>query len=105
MSHEFNFIKSGSSTADLHSIFGPLIEDQEERSLVHAATFQPDKTDGPFIVVEPHWTMAHIMVAAGIFPSAGQARRNGWNIPIAVGYSEFTATKRKVRIFIWNPTE
>ena len=40
------------------------------------------------IAIEPHWTMAHIAVAMGIFPSVGQARKNGWSSPIETGYSE-----------------
>lgn len=42
--------------------------------------------------------MAHVMAKAGIFPSIGQARKNGHNIPIKIG--EFVVTKRKIRIVI-----
>lgn len=30
-------------------------------------------------------TMAHVMVDAGMFRSVGEAKRNGWNRPVAVG--------------------
>lgn len=40
--------------------------------------------------------MAHVMAKAGIFPSVGQARKNGWDKPLTVG--DFTVTKHKIRI-------
>jgi len=40
--------------------------------------------------------MAHVMVAMGIFPSVGQARKNGWDNPLVVG--EWTVTKKKIRV-------
>ena len=46
--------------------------------------------------------MAHIMHVAGIFPSVGQARKNGWDKPISPGFSEFTVGKRKLGVFILN---
>lgn len=42
--------------------------------------------------------LAHVMHKAGIFPSVGQARKNGWNKPLAVG--EWTVTKKKIRIVV-----
>ena len=41
-------------------------------------------------------TLAHIMAKAGIFPSVGQARKNGWNKPLVEG--EWSVTKKKIRI-------
>ena len=40
--------------------------------------------------------MAHVMKEAGIFPSVGQARKNGWADPIREG--EWSVTKKKIRI-------
>jgi len=40
--------------------------------------------------------MAHVMAKANIFPSVGQARKNGWDRPIEEGV--FTVTKKKIRI-------
>ena len=40
--------------------------------------------------------MAHVMHKAGVFPSIGQARKNGWDRPIEVG--SWTVTKKKIRI-------
>lgn len=39
--------------------------------------------------------MAHIMAELKIFPSVGQARKNGWDKPLQLG--EFTVTKKKIR--------
>jgi len=46
--------------------------------------------------------LAHIMFWAGAFPSVSQARKNGWDKPIPVGFSEFKVGKTKRRIFILN---
>jgi len=42
--------------------------------------------------------LAHVMFKAGIFPSVGQARKNGWNIPICIGVWEVTKKKIKIEI-------
>lgn len=56
------------------------------------------------IAIEEHWTMAHIAVQMGIFPSVGQAIKNGWNSPIETGYSEKGQIgKNNKCFFIWNP--
>ena len=58
--------------------------------------------DDENIMIEDHWTMAHVMHAAGIFPSVGIARKNGWNKPIPNGFSEFTVGKAKKKVCILN---
>ena len=58
--------------------------------------------DDENIMIEDHWIMAHVMHAAGIFPSVGIARKNGWNKPIPEGFSEFTVGKAKKKVFILN---
>ena len=40
--------------------------------------------------------LAHVMAKAGIFPSVGQARKNGWNKPLQVG--TWTVTKKKIKV-------
>ena len=40
--------------------------------------------------------LAHVMAKAGIFPSIGQARKNGWDKPLTIG--EWCVTKKKIRI-------
>jgi hypothetical protein len=83
MSPEFNFISPRISTKDIDLFLGPL-----------------EPKDGPFIWIEANWTMAHVLHTAGLFPSVKQAKNNGWDKPIPIGYSEYTVTKRKVKIFI-----
>jgi hypothetical protein len=39
--------------------------------------------------------MAHIMAELKIFPSVGQARKNGWDKPLELG--DFSVTKKKIR--------
>ena len=52
--------------------------------------------------IEDNWLMAHVMHVAGIFPSVGIARKNGWNTPIPEGFSEFTIGKNKKKVWILN---
>lgn len=40
--------------------------------------------------------MAHVMAKAGVFPSVGIARKNGFSGPLSVG--EWIVTKKKIRI-------
>lgn len=42
--------------------------------------------------------MAHVIAAAGLFPSVSQARKNGWDKPLVAG--EFVVTKKKIRIIV-----
>ena len=42
--------------------------------------------------------MAHAMAKAGLFPSIGQARKNGWDKPMETG--EWTVSKRKIKVKI-----
>ena len=48
------------------------------------------------------WMMCHLMHFAGFFSSVSAARKNGWNIPIPEGFSEFTVGKAKKKVFILN---
>lgn len=82
---EFNFIHKSRTQEDKESFFGPL-----------------EPTDGPFIVFDDTWTMADIVTTAGIFPSKTQARKNGFDKPIPVGWTQLVMTKRKIKIFILN---
>jgi len=49
--------------------------------------------------------MANVMHAAGLFPSAGQARKNGWNKPIPDGWTDLIKGKLKREITILNLKE
>lgn len=42
--------------------------------------------------------MAHVMRRAGVFGSVGEARRNGWNRPIAPGLYLVGKDKRRVLV-------
>lgn len=85
MSHEHNFVHPAVQPGDVELFLGPLTPD-----------------DGPFTPLPPEWTMAHVMHAAGLFPSVGQARKNGWAKPVPPGYSQYTVSKRKVRVYVLN---
>lgn len=50
-------------------------------------------------------TFADLMVHFQIFPSKGQARKNGWTQPIPEGWSEYSIGKLKTRLWIWNPSK
>jgi hypothetical protein len=79
----FNFITPDLTEEDKDLFFGPL--DGEE-----------------FIVIEENWTMAHLLHAAGVFPSVTQARKNNEDRPIPWGFTILTRGKRakKKEIFI-----
>jgi len=58
--------------------------------------------DEEFTIIKNGWIMAHILHAAGIFPSVSQARKNGWNTPIPNGFNIIVAGKKRKEIFILN---
>ena len=58
------------------------------------------------IEIQEHWTMAHLAVEMGLFPSVSIARKNGWNEPIPSGYTERKGIgKMKKSMFIHNPSD
>ena len=79
---DYNFIKSSQEEKDKELFFSPITNDDT------------------FIKIEDHMVMAHLIFAAGIFPSVSQARNNGWNKPIPEGFSDFRVGKNKVRVTI-----
>ena len=82
LSNEFNFLHPKVSDKDIE-LFG--------------------FTDAPNCFhIEDVWIMAHVMHMAGVFPSVGIARKNGWNKPIPNGFSEFTVGKAKKKVWILN---
>ena len=83
---DFDFILKGSTEKDINLFLGPVSEDQ--------ATVEFERGD---------WLrIAHFMSQAGIFPSVGQAKKNGWDKPIPLGFSHFIVGKKKSRITILN---
>ena len=58
------------------------------------------------IEIQPHWTLAHLAVEMELFPSIGQARKNGWDGQIPKGFTEKKAIgKMKKSMFIHNPSD
>jgi len=86
MKFEFNFVKRG--------VF----------NLPETDWWDFDPND--HIEIQEHWTMAHLAVEMELFPSVGQARKNGWNEPIPSGYTERKGIgKMKKSMFIHNPSD
>lgn len=55
------------------------------------------------IIIEPfQTTLAQLMAHAKIFPSTGEAKRNGWDKPIPKGLSQFVVGKMKKIITIFD---
>jgi len=79
---EYNFINSNLPASDKELFFGPLT------------------IDATFITLEDRWIMAHALVAAGVFASVSQARKAGWDKPIAKGFTDIRVGKLKTRITI-----
>jgi hypothetical protein len=64
--------------------------------------FDPENS----ILIQSHWTMSHIAVEMELFPSVGQARKNGWDGLIPHGYTEKrNIGKMKKVLFIHNPSD
>jgi hypothetical protein len=57
------------------------------------------------IELESSATMADVVTIAGIYPSKSRAKKDGWNNPIPMGWSEQEIGKLKTKIYIWNPSE
>jgi hypothetical protein len=55
------------------------------------------------VLMPPEAMAADLMAHLGLFPSKGQARKNGWPGAIPDGWSELRAGKNLV--FVWKPTE
>lgn len=86
---DFDFIKINTSEKDKNLFLGPIDEDQS------TVEFE----------INDKLRIAHFMAKAGIFPSVGQARKNGWDKPIPPGFSHFVVGKMKSKITILNIQE
>jgi hypothetical protein len=75
-----NFIHCELPESDKELFFGPL----EESEI--------------FTAFSSELTMADLVVEMGVFPSIKQARKNGWNNPIPVGFSAHKIGKRRFHI-------
>lgn len=45
-------------------------------------------------------TMAHLLAQLGLFPSVGQAKKNGWDTEIPYGFTDIVVGKLKTRVTI-----
>lgn len=64
--------------------------------------FGPILPGETFLTFGDQADMGNIVAQAGIFPSATQARKNGWNHPIPEGFSRFIHKKTRREGFILN---
>lgn len=64
--------------------------------------FGPLNGSETFKEVNQNLLMANLLHTLGLFDSASQARKAGWNKPIPKGWSEFTVGKLKTKIYILN---
>jgi len=77
-------------------IGSPLAEDVE-------SLFQPEE-DEVILWVPEEFRWAHLLKHLGIFKSAGQARKNGWDKDIPEGWSEAVFKKQRKAIFVFKAT-
>lgn len=84
MNPEFNFIHKDLPDSDRDLFFGPLTENDK------------------FIVFDDGVIMAHLIAQIGLFTSIGQARKNGWDKPIPIGYTDLIVGKKKIYVTILN---
>ena len=83
-----------------------------EYNFVKKGVFDLPETDwwgfdpNDHIEIQENWTLAHLAVEMELFPSVGQARKNGWDGPIPSGYTEKKKIgKMKKSMFIHNPSD
>lgn len=65
-----------------------------------------DDTDVLTPLIDSDKTMAHLLARLGKFKSIGDARKNGWDKPIPIGYEELSIGRgpNQMKFFIWNPS-
>ena len=76
----FNVVIGNASKSDLHLFFGPISNE----------TF--------LSLTDTQW--ATLLKTLGIFPSSGQARKNGWDKKIPLGWSEASFKKQRRVVFV-----
>lgn len=62
--------------------------------------FNPVLPNDIFLNMPKDAMWSHLLVKIGVFPSMGQAKKNGWHKTIPSGYSDITVGKLKTRICI-----
>lgn len=84
--NEINILIGNTQEGDRDLFFGPLTDNDK------------------FIEMEKEVRWPEILVNAGIFPSKGQARKNGWDKDIPKGWTDISIGKKKKRFCILNCT-
>lgn len=64
--------------------------------------FGPILPEEAFVTFGDQADMGNLIAQTGIFPSASQARKNGWNRPVPEGFSRFIHKKTRREGFILN---
>ena len=82
--NSFTFVHVGVKPEDLQMFLGP----------------SPEK-DTTFVWFDHEFTMADVAVTTGKFPSKNQARKNGWDGDIPLGFTEKTLGKNAKKAHIW----
>lgn len=83
---DVDFVLKNTSENDRGLFLGPISSDQD---IVEVDSFDS-------------MLMAHLVAQAGIFPSVGQARKNGWNKPVPKGFTTLIIGKGKSKVTILN---
>lgn len=94
------------SRIDINFIIGDCVTDQDQTSYFGdmMGKIQDDETFG-IPRPTPETRFPDILVSLGIFPSKGQARKNGWDKEIPEGWTDITIGKLKHRICILKLTK
>ena len=84
-----------------HVFRGPKASDDDLRSLGHL-----DCEDKIYPIEEADTTIAHLLVKCGKFVSVKEGKKNGWNTPVPLRYSDYEIGQGRKKIFvvIYNPS-
>lgn len=81
---EIHFVSKSTKIEDIDIFFGPLVGNETIFEILSGEK------------------LCHLMFRAGVFKSVSDARRNGFDLDIPYGYSEYKIGKLKKRIYILN---
>ena len=82
-------------STDINILIGQGIE-ETDKNLFFGPLFPEDQ----FCVMDSRTTWADLLVKFGLFPSKGQARKNGWDMPIPDGWSRVIVGKKRTLICV-----
>lgn len=83
------------------------LADQEMKDWVLTSLFEVDQFRAPIFFCPWDWRWSKILAALKVFPSAGEAKRNGWDKEVEWGLTDGVVRIKKQRgiLTIWKPTE